>query len=54
MVLEDDLAQYLTFDTWNQAVRIDKDAPAGLAEYRDTRGYLDAKKLFHNFLGHVR
>ena len=54
MVLEDDLARYLTFDTRNQAVRIDKDAPPGLAEYRDTRGYLDAKKLFHNFLGHVR
>ena len=54
-MLEDDLAQYLTFDTWNQAVRIDEDAPPGLAEYRDTtRGYLDAKKLFHNFLGHVR
>ena len=53
-MLEDNLAQYLTFVTWNQAVRIDKDAPAGLAEYRDTRGYLDAKKLFHNFLGHVR
>ena len=53
-MLEDDLAQYLTFDIWNQAVMIDKDAPEGLAEYRDTRGYLDAKKLFHNFLGHVR
>ena len=54
MVLEEAVAQYLTFDTRNQAVRIDKDAPAGLAEYRDTRGDLDAKKLFHNFLGHVR
>ena len=53
-MLEDNLAQYLTFATRNQAVRIDEDAPAGLAEYRDTRGYLDAKKLFHNFLGHVR
>ena len=54
MVLEEAVAKYLTFDTRNQAVRIDEDAPAGLTEYRDTRGYLDAKKLFHNFLGHVR
>ena len=54
LVLEEAVAQYLTFDTRNQAVRIDRDAPAGLTEYRDNRGYLDAKKLFHNFLGHVR
>ena len=56
LVLKEDLAQFLEFDTRNQTVKIRRNVPPGhgLAEYRDSSGCLDAKKFFHKFLELVR